>query len=125
MQTGQFGDATDYHLFVVVTGPLGENDELLIVNFASIYAGISYDDACVVTPGEHPFIRHDSYIKYDKARIVASEKLQNGARANILIPKESTPEPLFNRICNGFRTSMYVSPRVRRFFEEDQAAAAG
>lgn len=57
------------HLWIVASCPeLDANDQALIVNVTS-WASYA-DPACVLNIGDHPFIRHKSWIRYDRARLV-------------------------------------------------------
>jgi len=109
-----------YHLFIQVTEQLGENNEILIVNASTIHPNIYHDSTCVLNVGDHPFIIHPSYVRYDKSRIVPIEKIQNGIRTNTLIPREMLSEDVFNRLIQGFHNSPHVAPLILSFLEEDQ-----
>src|SRR5690606_14309055 len=41
----------------------------LSVNVSSVPNGVVYDTTCVLTPGDHPFVIHDSFVYYDRADI--------------------------------------------------------
>ncbi|STO53899.1 Uncharacterised protein [Canicola haemoglobinophilus] len=62
------------HLYFILTDPCFDYEQnrpemLLLVNCSSIKEGRVYDDACVLTAGEHSFIVKDSFIFYQEMRI--------------------------------------------------------
>lgn len=75
-----------HHLFIVLTKPcrLGR---VSMVNITSVIPGTTYDQTCVLQPGEHNFIRRLSYVYYRKARVESVATLRIGVRDNNFIPK--------------------------------------
>jgi len=60
--------ADGYHLFITVNEKCDEGQHLLI-NVTSLRDGAKYDDTCILEAGEHPFIKHKSYVVYRMAFI--------------------------------------------------------
>ncbi len=62
-------DSDRKHLFVLLTDPIEapgfEGKQVLLVNIASVPNGFSYDSTCVLKPGEHRFIKHESYSTFN------------------------------------------------------------
>ncbi len=48
----------DTHLWVVISDPAADAENILIVNFTTSRA--DSDKACILQPGEHPFVRHET-----------------------------------------------------------------
>ncbi len=73
MRSGPDHDPDRMHLFVVLTDPLCNFDDgirkVLLVSLSSIHDDLYHDSACILEPGEHPFVKRDSYVVYQKARI--------------------------------------------------------
>ena len=89
------------HLWVVVSDPLLNSNEVLILNLTSVYNVAFEDHSCVFTAGEHQWIEHDSYIAYDCARVVTSaylDRLENGTTIRMEV---SFPPHLLQRIRDG------------------------
>jgi len=101
---------------------MGADNEVLLVNITTIYPRIPYDKSCILNPKDHPFLKHPSYVKYSKARIIRVDVIKNGLLANTFKPQDMIDEEVFKRIIEGFRVSSYVSPKILRFLEEDQNA---
>ncbi|MFZ4524204.1 MAG: hypothetical protein ACOYOE_01315 [Chlorobium sp.] len=92
----------------------------LLVNFSSIYEGIYYDDAFVVNIGEHPFIKHPSYIEYRLAAIDKASHLLKCADSGYFMPKESVSTELYSRICNGLMISAHTPKRIKKYFADNK-----
>lgn len=66
------------HLFVILNDPIvfpnkGSQTCVCVVNFSTIPTHIPYDPTCVFTAGDHPFIKHQSYVVLQvRTRIVRS-----------------------------------------------------
>jgi hypothetical protein len=106
------------HLFVIVTAPTKSCDDILLLNFTSIYEGAHFDPACVVEPGEHPFITKKSYVFYNKAMIRSSKEIELKIRENkISIHSKSVSQDLFNKIIAGISTSKEIPTEIIDFYD--------
>lgn len=69
----------DSHLWVVVSDP-SQSEDVLIVNFTSWRA--DKDQACVLNPGDHPYITNQTCVNYKDAKLCKASALdsliQNG-----------------------------------------------
>jgi hypothetical protein len=77
------------HLWVVVSDPLSNSNEVLILNLTTVRNVPFEDQSCVFNPGEHPWIVDPSYIAYDYARVVTSaylDRLENGTSVKMHPP---------------------------------------
>ena len=77
--SGPAHDSDQKHLFIVLTDPaqvLGYDEKhSLLVGVSTIHQSVAHDPACELFAGDHPFIRHKSYVYYAEARIEASQNL--------------------------------------------------
>lgn len=55
------------HLWIVISDPKQNRDEVLLVNFSSVKSEVPYDPACVVKIGDHPCIRTETFV-YTESR---------------------------------------------------------
>ncbi|PIQ40824.1 MAG: hypothetical protein COW58_03775 [Thalassolituus sp. CG17_big_fil_post_rev_8_21_14_2_50_53_8] len=117
--SGPDGDDEKKHLFVIITAPVSKkDDDILMVNFSTVYDGAHYDEACIVEPGEHKFIKQKSFVYYKFARIESAkdiEKLINNK--SISVHQESISDDLFNKITSGLLTSDEVSQDILDFYK--------
>jgi hypothetical protein len=108
------------HLFVVMTDPVAQPDTtqlVVLVNITSVRPGVTIDATCRLSPGSHPFIRHDSYVEYRYARLEECNALLRGVRDGKLIPHSPMSEPIFARIADGMLRSPHLIPKIRHFYQ--------
>ena len=107
------------HVFTVAIGPkildgYGAQDHVVLVSFTSVRPGLPHDTACVVLPGEHSFINHESYVYYREPRIEPVASVNSMIERGLWIPQAPCTSDLLVRIVNGF----YRSKRVPRFVRD-------
>lgn len=107
------------HLFILLTDPVDDGSGakwVLMVSVSSIKAGVPYDVACILYPGDHPFINRESFVVYQKARIEDAAKVLRGVKEGRLIPQSPMGLAVFARICKGLEDSRLTVPKVLRFY---------
>lgn len=114
------GDDTK-HLYIVLTNPHSNiffpEEHCLIVNITSIRDGVDFDDSCVLSIGDHPFIRHDSYVLYARSRLEKASDLEALIQQEKLKKKENLTQEVFERVCIGLTESDHAKPAHVSFFE--------
>lgn len=115
--SGPVDDPDRKHLFILLTDPQPPDQSTLLVGVASVYDNIPHDPTCYLYPGDHPFIRRQSYINYARARIEPAPKLAEGVKQGLLIPQGTLDAALFARICKGLLESRRTMPKIKKFFE--------
>ncbi|OSI14209.1 hypothetical protein BV914_10740 [Neisseria dumasiana] len=107
------------HLFVVLFPPnkykengFGNRLCVVSVNFTSNNGGI-IDDACVVNPGEHPFITHSSYVLYRKIQILDYEHLCNCVNQGVYRAAESVSPELLQKMIYGIKQSKSIPRKFK------------
>ena len=108
------------HLHVIcndpVHYPIDGCDCVLAVNISSVKNGVPYDPTCILKVGDHTFVRHDSYVVYEKAVIWKVGNIDKYVAAGNIKPfSDDMPEDVFKRILEGFDISEDVEPRAQRF----------
>lgn len=91
---------------------------VLVVNISSIEEGLDYDPTCVLDTGEHPFVRHPSYVYYRKAEIYGADNIARNVADGTFSAHEPCTDGTFKRILDGFDISDDVRPKVHSFFEK-------
>ncbi len=104
------------HLFFIVTKKCAKGDHLL-VNVTTIYDGVPHDDTCVVGAGEHPFIKHPSYINYRVAERMSAELIEKRVGQWYFKPDADASEELIKRILNGFENSDFTKKRILDYLD--------
>lgn len=121
MPSGPEDDPDRMHLFVVLTNPfddIGDGiQKVLLVSFSSVRDYYNHDPACVLNPGDHPFVKHESFVVYKRAIIVEANKLIEGVRKNVFSSHTPMSESVLSKIHQGLESSEHTTPRVLRFYE--------
>ena len=109
------------HLFILLTDPTeypaGGREHNLIVGLSSVRAGLPHDPTCILYPGDHSFIKHESYVNYYYARVEETSKLLSGEKQGLFTQKDTLDSSIFARVCQGLTESRHTAPNVLRFFE--------
>ena len=119
--SGSASDQERKHLFVLLTDPQGDDEksrQVLMVSASTVKPGVRYDPTCLLYQGDHPFIRHKSYIAYQRARIELVMKVVNGVKAGVLIQHETMDSAIFARICKGLEESRLTTPDILDFYRK-------
>lgn len=108
------GPGNQQHLFVVLTDP-AKHDGVLLVNATSCHPGVPDDPSCYLHVGDHPFIRHQSYVLYSKARYILKARLSIEIASQNFIPHSPQINPIvFARVLAGI-VSPNMDPNKRAF----------
>ena len=108
------------HLFILLSDPQPPDQLTLLVGIASVQENLPHDPTCFLYPGDHPFVRHKSYVNYSRARIEPASKLLEGVKRGLFIPQGTLDGSIFARVCHGLLDSRQTAPKIRRFFQEAQ-----
>jgi hypothetical protein len=125
--SGPIDEPERKHLFVLLTDPIdvsvltGAGKHVLLVNIASVPNGLPFDSTCILKPGEHPFIKHESYVYYAKARIEPAEALLRGVKSGQLVPHHIMDEAIVERICSGLQKSPHTAKKFLEFYALSKA----
>lgn len=80
------------------------------------------DPAFTLGPGDHEFIRHESFINYPAARIISvkqiEETLESSDKQERFILKETADLNVVKYICRGLMESEHSSKVHREFYEK-------
>jgi hypothetical protein len=118
--SGPQGDLDRKHLFILMTDPYQNEANsplfILMVSLSTIRKGIPYDPACILHSGDHPFIKHDSYVVYQKARLEDADKILRGVKSGQLTPYDPVDKDVFERISKGIHESRLTSPKLLEFY---------
>jgi hypothetical protein len=114
----QVSPDTPTHLWVILSEPIRYPEQIVIVNVTSWREGIPYQDkTCVLEVGDHPFIRHKSWINYDETRCTTRENLDTLIQNNLLLLNEAVTSELLDRIQQGAALSPHTRGKIREMLE--------
>ena len=91
------------HLWVILWGPGGPADAYLAVMLTTLRA--HSDRTCVLRPGDHPFIQHDTVVSYRDVLRLTGEKLAERIAEGKAKPRDPVDAALLERIRAGFFSS--------------------
>lgn len=109
------------HLNVIITDP--DEDLYYLVVPITTYRkkdGIPFqgqDKSCILPIGCHPFITHESYVYYAKARKMSYAAVFNGLKKGVLIKKDNMPLQYLQAIQKGASISPYLPEELFPFLE--------
>jgi hypothetical protein len=106
----------DPHLWIVISRPQDNPDEVVIVNLTS-HDSPEKDDSCVLGPGDHPWIQHKTSVRYRDARIASESDLDDLVRRGWLIPQAAASDELITKILDGAEISPHLPGKHRRILE--------
>ena len=117
IESGPANDPTRKHLFICLTDVFGPDKETLMVSVSTHLAGLPADDTCHLFAGDHPFIKHKSFVEYDKARVYAADKLVKGEREGRFVAMDALESSIFARVCYGLEQSPFTAPKHLEFYQ--------
>ncbi|WP_260232709.1 MULTISPECIES: hypothetical protein [unclassified Enterobacter] len=92
---------------------------MLVVNISTVYPTPAYHDpACILSAGEHPFVRHDSYVYYGDAIIWKVPNVVSREQSGELIQHVDMQEAVFQRVLTGFEQSEFTSGKILKFYRQ-------
>lgn len=103
------------HLRFVISAP-NENGLVMVAHMTKASGKSRIDRTCILSPGEHPSIRVQSYIDYRRAGTMSIEEIHALERSQSLHFREALSRRLLLRIQNGAKISGNVRKRLEPFF---------
>lgn len=105
----------DPHLWVIISDPIKDADEVLHVNFTSLVPTALMHDprndrSCMIRAGEHPFVQHDTCVYYFGARTCSVSHLQWRHGRRELWMEEPVSRELLEKIRRGAAESDHILP---------------
>ena len=98
------------HLHFVVTDPAGE--KVPIVGITSSVLEVEF----ALNRGDHPFIRHQSYINYRKAQIISTDVIKRCLNEGLRRRQRDAREAIIQKISEGVLESSRSPERIKNFY---------
>jgi len=108
------------HLWLVITSP-GADRQLAIVNVTTKRLGS--DETCVLQIGDHPFIRHDSVVLYEKAQTADADDLEGAMVELHLEARTPLPPAVLARVQSGALSSVFTPRGVKAMVRRELGMA--
>ena len=99
------------HLWAVISDTRQSVAEIVIVNFTTWRIG--HDDSCLLNPGDHPFLQHQTSVSYRDARIVTLAQLEDLENRGLITPKENLSPDILAKIREEARISPFAKLKIR------------
>jgi hypothetical protein len=100
------GGAADRHLRVIISDPAIDPERVLFVSLTSY--DLTKEDVCLLDVGDHPFVKHKTYVAYGDAREAPLGALIQLRNAGQLRPNEPVSLELLDRIRRGVSLSRAI-----------------
>jgi len=110
-----------HHLFAVMNNPCA-NHQCLVINITSIKDGKYYDPACILDVGDHPFIKHPSYVLYRLGDTMRADRIGKFVDLSYYLSREDWGNAVFQRIVDGIRASDDTPMRVIKYADSNGIA---
>ena len=119
--SGPKNDPDRKHLFVLLTDPANDGSggrPVLMVSLSSVKSGVPHDPTCILYPGDHPFVKRESFVLYARARIEMADKLLRGIKDEKLVAHDPMELGVFTRICKGVEVSRFTPQKLHKFYQQ-------
>lgn len=107
------------HLYMVASDPEKNAAEVVLVNATTRHFDTVFDEACLLSEGDHPDIEHDSYMTYMRLKIAAAAVIDAGMKGGVLTKRQDLTSELLRKVQEGVMKSKYA-PRKAKTILEDQ-----
>lgn len=104
------------HLWIVATEPLPATTETVVVSVTTLRNAA--DQTVVLRKGDHPFIQHDSVVRYGSAQIFLGSKIDSEIETGATKSHARCTEDLIDEIEEGLWASPFTPNKILRFMEE-------
>lgn len=100
-----------HHLWIIINEPADRGGVALFVNATSFTEGM--EETCVLRPGDHLFIKHDSCIHFSAAKSATAKQLETLEARGLIHRRPSVSPALLARI----RAGAQISPNLpKKYF---------
>lgn len=103
------------HLHVVVVNH-DKNDCVIWVSVCTVVEGIYNDDACLLSPGCHEFINHESFVSYNFASFANVVHIKNMVDKGYYKQKKDVSLSILEAIRGGLEKSNETPRGIKRSF---------
>jgi len=103
------------HLYVVCSDPATNSDQVLIISITTLRP--KEEECCIITAGEHPFVKHRSCARYKDAKIVSVDALLKLLDGSLAERRQPVSADVLARIRAGASQSDYLPEECRRLLQ--------
>ena len=90
--------------------------EFVAAPISRVYDPICPDNSCILMAGEHPSIKHDSFVFYNRAHIISAREYSVHTTKGLIKPAASLASPaVLQKIRDGARKTTKLMDYVKKF----------
>lgn len=107
-----FKETTKGHLYFIVSTI---HDSYVAFSLSTFRKDAAVDEACVLQKGEHPFVRHRSFVDYSRGIANSEDELKTRLERNEFVMLTNVPnatKELVTKILDRARNAKYIDPYV-------------
>jgi hypothetical protein len=116
--TGPSHDPDRGHLYVVLTNECDANKHLIVPVCTKRYGS---DNTCLLGAGDHDFIKHESFVSYDRAEEISSIKIIEMVKNGDITYRGLLDEKVFALVAIGVEKSMRVKPKIKSYYQKNKS----
>lgn len=109
------------HLHIICTEPFFNKEtgemSVLAVNISSVREGSPYDDTCILHAGDHPFVKHDSYVRYRDAVAMRVSRIRFAIETQEISVLDRLDDDIFSQVIGGFQKSEQTKTKIKKMLE--------
>jgi hypothetical protein len=108
------------HLNIIISDP-DEEQNYLVVPVTTFHEEIKNpnneqnSNTCEMTPSDHPWLNHKSWVRFSKAKKMIYAEIFNGLRHGLLVPKTDITEDTLKRIQEHAKLSIWLPEKLKPF----------
>lgn len=110
------------HLHIICTNQFFHKDtgaaSVLAVNISSLTDDDNCDKTCVLHAGDHPFIRHDSYVRYKDAVVMRVDRILEKVEDGEITVLSNVSEEVFLHVLSGFERSAQTKTKIKKLIRQ-------
>jgi hypothetical protein len=113
----------DEHLRIVISDPGVDPEHVVLVGLTSydrFQHEIYKDNSCLLNPGDHPWITHQTCVSYRDGTLVSEAVLNAAIAGGKLIPQEPISDDVLTRILEGAERTDELPNKCRVILEQQR-----
>ena len=106
----------DSHLWVILSDPSLDSDKIVIVNFTTNTK--DEEQHCILKKDDHPFVKHNTAVRYRDAKIVSDDQLDKLLNLRQLKSSDALSVQLLRRLRDGAAKSDFLPEGCREILDD-------
>lgn len=106
------------HWFFVLSDPMVDFENILLVAMTSEGPGKRVDEACRLVPGDHPLVTKNSFLYYREPIVMSMDKIEAKIWDGGMRIDGAVEATLLKRMRAGARDSDFIPKMHHRFLEQ-------